>query len=242
MKDGRNEKRALTPGALWGAWTAKKSGEKNTHVALAVAALAVLYFLLVFPLAYKEIDRVGYNLEKARARERTTAAVRQSATPPPLPSAFGGKNVKDAEKERDALRGQLEEARDAVAGLNATFVPLDDSLAMNALKTGLTALAEAGDMEVLSIEHIYARAEDKDRAPTPQLIQEAARNNPFRRPLLVMRARASYRGLMQFLIGLSDLPYVAAPVWSEIRAGGERAPQTQAPARQWLDVTLRFAV
>ena len=57
-----------------------------------------------------------------------------------------------------------------------------------------------------------------------------------------MRARASYRGLMQFLFGLSDLPYVAAPVWSDITIGVERNPKTQVPVRQWLEITIRFAV
>ncbi|MDR0440917.1 MAG: hypothetical protein LBI59_08045 [Candidatus Accumulibacter sp.] len=238
--DGRGG-RPLTPGALWRAWTAKKPGEKNLHIALAAIALAALYLTLIFPLTYREIDRIGYNLGKARARARVTT-VRQPTAPPPLPSVFGGKNVREAEKERDALRRQIEETRAAVASLNNAFVPLDDSLALNALKTGLTALAEAGDMEVLGIEHIYARPEDKSRAPTPQLIQEAARGNPFQRPLLSMRARASYRGLMQFLIGLSNLPYVVAPVWSDIRVSEERNAQTNAPARRWLDITLRFAV
>ncbi|MDR0578326.1 MAG: hypothetical protein LBI87_12560 [Candidatus Accumulibacter sp.] len=224
----------------WKTWTARKSGEKNLHVLIAAVLLATFYFAAVFPFSYKEIDRIGYNLEKARAREKASGS-RQGAAPR-APGAFAGKNLGDAEKERDALRRKLEENRAAVAALKNSFVPLDDTLAMNALKTGLTSLAEAGDMEVLGIEHIYARAEDKDRAPTPRLIQEAASGNPFQRPLLVMRARASYRGLMQFLFGLSDLPYVAAPVWSDIGVGVERDPRTRAPIRQWLDVTIRFAI
>ncbi|MDR3220531.1 MAG: hypothetical protein LBU46_00775 [Candidatus Accumulibacter sp.] len=232
--------KSIAPGALWKAWTAKKPGEKNLHVLIAAVVLAAFYLAAIFPLSYKELNRIGYNMEKARARERTLG--RQSVTPPPAPNAFSGKSLRDAEKERDTLRQKLEETRAAVADLKNTFVPLDDTLAMNALKTGLTALAESGDMEVLGIEHIYARAEDKDRTPTPQLLQDAARGNPFQRPLLVMRARASYRGLMQFLLGLAELPYVAAPVWSEIGVGVERHPQTKAPVRQWLEVTIRFAV
>ena len=237
---GRDGRTSMAPGALWKTWTAKKPGEKNLHVAIAAVVLAALYLAAVFPLTHKEIDRIAYNTEKARAREKS--AGKQKSAPPPPPHAFGGKNLRDAEKERDALRRKLDETRAAVAALKNAFVPLDDTLAMNALKTGLTALAEAGDMEVLGIEHLYARPEDTDRAPTPQLIQEAARSNPFQRPLLVMRARASYRGLMQFLFGLSELPYVAAPVWSDISVGIERNPQTKMPVRQWLDVTIRFAV
>ena len=236
-----------TAGALWKAWkawkawVAKKPGEKNLHVAVAALIVAAIYFAVVFPIANKEIDKLAYNLEKAQAREKTVAR-QQNTPPPPTPSAFGGKSLKDAEKELEDLRQKLVENRTAVNALKNAFLPLDDTLAMNALKTGLTALAESGDMEVIAVEHVYARNDDKERAPTAQMIQEAARSNPFQRPLLVMRARASYRGLMQFLLGLSGLPYVAAPVWSEISVGIERHPQTRAPLRQWLDVTIRFAV
>lgn len=231
----------MTPGALWKTWTAKKPGEKNLHVAVLGVVLAALYFAALFPMGHREVSKIAYDMEKQRAREK--AAGKSTAAPSHLaPNAFGGKNLKDAEKELEALRQKLEETRTAVGALKNAFVPLDDTLAMNALKTGLTSLAEAGDMEVLAVEHIYARTEDKDRPPTPQLIQDAARSNPFQRPLLVMRARASYRGLMQFLFGLAELPYVAAPVWSDISVGVERNPQTRAPVRQWLEVTIRFAV
>ena len=241
MSSTRRTAGVPTPAALWKAWTARKPGEKNLHVAVAAMIVAAIYFALLFPIANKEIDKLAYNMEKALAREKS-AARQQAVAVPPTPSAFAGKSLKDAEKELDELRRKLAENRAAVDALRNAFVPLDDTLAMNALKTGLTALAESGDMEVLAVEHVYARSDDKERAPTPQMIQEAARANPFQRPLLVMRARASYRGLMQFLLGLSGLPYVAAPVWSEISVGVERHPQTQAPLRQWLDVTIRFAV
>ena len=229
-----------SPATLWRNWTKRKSGEKNLHVVIAGVVVAAVYFAAVHPLAGKEIDKIRYDMEKQKTREKASA--KQQATPAAPPLAFGGKSLKDAEKELEALRAQLAETRAAVLALKASFVPLDDTLAMNALKTGLTALAEAGDMEVLAVEHIYKRPDDKDRPPTPQLIFDAAQSNPFQRPLLLMRARASYGGLMQFLFGLADLPYVAAPVWSDISVGVERHPETKQPVRQWLEVTIRFAV
>ena len=229
-----------SPAEHWKAWTAKKPGEKNLHVVIAGVVAAAIYLVAIAPLAGKQIDKIRYDMEKQRAREKVSNRQQGKAPPPPL--AFGGKSLKDAEKELETLRAQLDETRAAVQSLNAAFVPLDDTLAMNALKTGLTSLAEAGDMEVLAVEHIYLRPEDKDRPPTPQLISEAARSNPFQRPLLSMRARASYRGLMQFLFGLAELPYVASPVWSDISVGVERHPETKLPIRQWLEVNIRFAV
>ncbi|MDR1936195.1 MAG: hypothetical protein LBS49_11570 [Candidatus Accumulibacter sp.] len=252
MSDALNPGRAISPAALWKNWTSRKPGEKNLHVAVVAVILAALYFVALYPMAAKEVNIVSYNMEKARARAKANAPkTGPGARGRAAPNALGGPSRGNPEKELETLRLKLEEARAAVGALRGSYVPLDDSLAMNVLKTGLTALAEAGDMEVLSIEHVYARAEDKNRPPTPQLLQEAARGNAFQRPLLVMRARASYRGLMHFLLGLVDLPYVAAPVWSDISvaAGGKSSPApareptpASAATRQWLDVTIRFAV
>lgn len=214
--------------------------EKNTYTAVAAALCLALYFGLIWPLGHTRLSKLAYDLEKQAVRDK--AAARQPARPSSPPPTLGGKNLVEARRELNELHRQVEDSRNEVARLNASFVPLDDNLAMNALKAGLTSLAEAGDMEVLALEHVYLRNEDKERAPTPQVLQEAAQGNPFKRPLIVMRARASYHGLMQFLDGLSRLPYVAAPVSSDISVQIERHPETRTPVRQWLDVQIKLAV
>lgn len=221
-------------------WEKLPAKDRNLRTAAVACALIAFYALLLWPLSDRRIAKLSYDLEKMAVREKSTA--RAEAKPPLPPPNLGGKNQREAEIELQALKTQLDEVTLELRGLNARFVPLDDSLAMNALKSGLTSLAEAGDMEVMAIEHVYARSEDKDKAPTPQMLQEAARGNPFKRPLLVLHARASFRGLMQFLDGLNQLPYVAAPVGSDIKVEVERHPQTNAPVRQWLDVRIKFAV
>lgn len=222
------------------AWSRLSAKDKNTYTAVAGAVVAAVYFALLWPLAHQRLTRMEYDLEKQAVREKNAA--KQQAAPAAPPPNLGGRNPKEAERELEALHSQLEETRAEVARLHAAFVPLDDTLAMNALKTGLTRLAEAGDMEVLALEHVYLRTEDKDRPPSVELIREAAQGNPFKRPLVVMRARASYRGLMQFLAGLSSLPYVAAPVWSDIAVQVERPAEGRSAGRQWLEVKIRFAV
>lgn len=221
-------------------WEKLSAMERNLHAAGAAAVLVAAYALLIWPQANRQINKLSYDQEKMAVREKNSAksAVKPLAPPPSL----GGKSLAAAQTELGELEIQLKTVRLDLQSLNARFVPLDDSLAMNALKSGLTSLAEAGDMEVTAIEHVYLRNEDKDRPPTPQLIQEAAGNNPFKRPLMVMKARASFRGLMQFLDGLVALPYVAAPVGCEITVEVERHPQTNAVLRQWLQVNIKFAV
>lgn len=221
-------------------WQKLPNTEKNTYTAIASAICMALYFALLWPIAHTRLGKLEYDLEKQAVRNKAAAKL-QAAPVTPAPS-LGGRNPGEARRELDELHRQLEQTTAEVARLNAGFVPLDDSLAMNVLKTGLTSLAEAGDMEVLALEHVYLRSEDKDRPPNVQMVQEAAQANPFKRPLIVMHARASFRGLMQFLDGLARLPYVAAPVSSDISVQVERHPETQAIIRQWLDVQIKFAV
>ncbi|MBK1680876.1 hypothetical protein [Rhodocyclus tenuis] len=236
-KSGARPSRLRTLLSFWQGLPAK---EKNTYTAISIALCIAIYFGLIWPLGHTRLGKIEYAMEKQGAREKSLA--KTPNTPEPPPPSLGGKNLTEARHELEALRQQLEVTQKEVTRLNGSFVPLDDTLALNVLKTGLTNLAESGDMEVLALEHVYLRVEDKDRPPTPQMIKEAAQANPFKRPLIVMRARASYRGLMQFLDGLADLPYVAAPVSSDISVQVDRNPQTGAPLRQWLEVQIRFAV
>ncbi|MGQ0710520.1 MAG: hypothetical protein ACT4NV_12315 [Rhodoferax sp.] len=222
------------------AWGQRPPKERNLIALGAGLALALVYGLALYPLAAKRIDKLSYDLEKLAVRSK--GAAKADAAPLAAPPGLGGMNPAQAERELQELQRQLEDTTAELRTLQSQFVALDDSLAMNALKTGLTTLAEAGDMEVTAIEHVVPRAEDKDRPPTPELLRTAAQANPFKRPLVQMRARASFRGLMQFLDGLHQLPYIAAPVASSVTVVVERHPQTQAPLRQWLDVRIKFAV
>jgi hypothetical protein len=238
---GQVDALSLKPADLWKTWTAKKPGEKNLHIVIAGVILCAIYFALIYPLSAAMIDKISYDMQKQKAREKTLTKTQNTPAAPP-PDIFGGKSLPEAQRDLEELEKRLEETRESVLRLETSFVSMDDTLAMNALKTGLTSLAESGDMEVLAVEHIYLKPEDKQRPPSAQLMREAAGANPYKRPLLTMRARASYRGLMQFLNGLTALPYVAAPVWSDISVGVERHPETKQPVRQWLNVEIRFAV
>lgn len=225
---------------LHSTWLKLPAKEKNTYTVVAAGILIALYFALIWPQAHTRLSKLEYDMEKIAVREKQAA--RAPATPAAPPPNLGGKNMTDGRKELDELHQQLERIQVDIRSQRNAFLPIDDSLAMNALKSGLTGLAEAGDMEVIGLEHVYLRPEDKDMPPTPQMLQEAAERNPYKRPLLVMRAKASFRGLMQFLDGLAALPYVAAPVTSEISVQIERDPATNQTIRQWLDVKIKFAI
>lgn len=221
-------------------WEKRSGKERNLIVAGIGLGLVVLYGLVGYMSTSKQIDKLTYELEKMAVRTKGTAKADAAPFVPPL--SLTGKNQADAGRELQEIQRHMEDVSHELRTLKAQFVPLDDSLTMNALKSGLTSLAEAGDMEVTAIQHVVLRKEDSDKPPTPEMLKEAAQSNPYKRPLIEMRARASFRGLMQFLDGLSQLPYVAAPVASSISVVVERNPQTNAPVRQWLDVRIKFAV
>ena len=222
------------------AWEKLPGKDKNLRLAGVGFALIAIYAVLVYPIANERIGKLNYDLQKQAAREKNAAKAEAKVTAPP--PSLGGKSPLEAENELRQLKSQLEETRQELAKLNMRFVPLDDSLALNVLKSGLTTLAEVGDMEVVAIEHVFADKDDKARAPSPQMLRDAAASNPFKRPLLELRARASFRGLMQFLDGLNQLPYAASPVACDIRVEIDRNPATGAPSRQWLNVQIKFAV
>lgn len=226
--------------ALWQGWHTRTPKERNLITAGCAMTLAVLYGLLIHPWASQRIAEVEYRLEKMAVRSKTASKLETRAAP--VPAVLLGKNPQEARQELAGLKRQIEQTRQEVAALRQQFVAMDDNLAMNTLKSGLTSLAEAGDMEVTAIEHVLGQREDKDKPPSVELIRAAAQANPYQRPLIILRARASFRGLMQFLEGLPQLPYVVAPVASDIVVTIERHPQTQAPLRQWLDVTIKLAV
>jgi len=222
------------------AWQKLPAKERNLAAAVIALILIGIYGVFIWPRTDDRASKLEYDLSKMAAREKAVKRSPQADFAPP--PSLGGKSPPEAQEELKALQEQLDKVRGEVLALKGRFVPMDDSLAMNALKSGLTALAEAGDMEVTAIEHVYERREDKDRPPTPELIMKAAQANPFKRPLVILRARASFRGLMQFLDGLQALPYIAAPVGCNIVVRVENDPKTKLPVRQWLEVQIKFVV
>lgn len=226
--------------ALRRRWEKLSGKERNIWTAVVALGLLGLYGGLVWPLTQQRIDKLDYDLQKMSVRAKSAA--KTEARPAEPPPGLSGKSPRDAEIELASLKEQLASVSAELKTLRGRFVPVDDSLSMNVLKSGLTGLAESGDMEVTAIEHVYVRPEHKERVPTPQMLKEAAEANPFKRPLIELHARASFRGLMQFLDGLHQLPFVAAPVESHIEVEADLDPKTRVTSRQWLNVRIRFAI
>lgn len=209
--------------------------------------IALLYGLLLWPLGHKQLAALNYKESKQAVQKKNSGAAAAVKAPAP-----GSLSLQQAAQELAKAQESLAVLNQEQARLNGRFIPLKDLESLQALKSALTRLAEEGDMEIIALEHIYRRPADRERPPTLELLKEAGQDNPYKRPLLSLRARASYRGLMQFLDGLQQLPRIAAPVWSNIEVNSDQpekgsrsnaaTPANAATPRQWLEVEIRLAI
>jgi hypothetical protein len=224
----------------------KLSGAQRWQAVLGLCVFLIgFYALIIHPVGKNKLETLRYREEKLNIRIKNS----------------GGGGFTPGKQDKNEL--SMEQANREVAKVEATlndlkkeqqrllqrFVALDDLEGLQVLKSALAQLAESGDMEITAIEHIYARKEDRDAPPTQERLLFAGQENPYKRPLLRFKARASYRGLMRFLDGLGDLPYLAAPVWSDIHVNSEKRPKTTgnnldtsaSKPREWLEVEIHLA-
>ncbi|MDR2260139.1 MAG: hypothetical protein LBE06_04225 [Azoarcus sp.] len=201
--------------------------------------IAIFYGLLVWYPGNKALGELQYEEQKLKRRKETLGATG-------VPLRLENINIAATQKDLDQVRATLTRQEAELSRLTARFTPLDDLESVQMLKSELARLAESGDMEVIALEHIYRRPDDRDRPPSQELLKDSAQGSPYRRPLLRLKARASYRGLMQFLDGLGALTYIAAPVWSDIQVGVDTRPRdilgTSNAPKQWLEVEIRLAI
>lgn len=216
------------------ALTKKLSAQERNQLAGALCAvMAIFYGLLVWYPGNKALGELHYQQQKLDARTKHN---RTTNPHPGKASTAITLTPLQIEKELQKLSDSSAKTQAELARLGQHFVAFDDPESLQALKSAITRLAEAGDMEVFALEHIIQRKDSSERPPTAELLQEATNSNPFRRPLLKFQARANYRGLMQFLDGLSTLAFTAAPVWLNISAGAAEA------AGQRLEVEIHLAI
>lgn len=226
-------------------WWHFSLAERHQIVGAACFLIVLFYGLLLWYPGHKKLGELTYREQKQAVRNRTSA----KSAPNVKNFNIDGLDVLVTQRELATVQKSLAALETDRARLDVRFTPLDDLETLQTLKSNLTRLAENGDMEITALEHIYARPDDRDLPPTPELLKKASEGNPYKRPLLRLKARASYWGLLAFLDGLSTLPQIAAPVWSDIsvKTGNPNRDReevfgvAQAP-KQWLEVEIRLAI
>lgn len=224
-------------------WLRFSLGERHQLVGAACFLIVLCYGLLLWYPGQKKMSTLAYQEQKQAMRFRAVkkghAALKNFN--------MDGLDVQATRRELAAVRESFNALKTERKRLSTRFTSLEDLEAVQALKSELTRLAESGDMEVTALEHIYPSSEDKKLPPTPKLLKRASEGNRYRRPLLNLKARSSYWGLMAFLDGLSSLSRVAAPVWSSISVKTGKVKRSGAfgvneVSLQWLEVEIHLAI
>ncbi len=221
-------------------WQRLPADVRRTLLIGLVALLAVFYAGYLWK-TNKALGEVRYALEKQEARNRSLGP--RAKLPPAM---LGSDDPTRIARELKTLQERLAQADQSAYNLRRQFLDYQRADApeqLQALKDQLTRLAEAGDMELIGLTHVFARKEDRDRAASIELLRQAAQANRFGRPLLQLRTRASYAGLMAFLRGLETLPWVVSPVSTDISVrSDERVRDERGEPMQWLDVEFQLAI
>lgn len=223
--------------ALQARWRSIPTAERRRYFLvsgmLLAGLLALFHGLVTAPALVKAQD------DLTRVKGRAAKQGKQEAAPP-VPR-LSGKSPGLLAREVKGLESQLAIQSTRLADLDPRFASLDKLEEQQQLRLALTALANSADLEMLKLEQKGIAREERDLSPTPERMRALAEANPYKRPLLRFEARASYRGLMQFLDGLAALPFMVSPVWISVEVKTD-AREGQAPRRQWLEVALDLAL
>ena len=178
-------------------WRRKSEKEKNQIAVVVVMMIVAAYALLVFQFTYSENNDVlkMYNRQKDRLEKKRAKA-------PPKPPNVGGlaRKLKSIDK-------QIEVALQSKEKLGGSFVSLNDAGEIRKLRFTISNLAKESGINIQRMVDagLVRTANDSD-APSAKDI-ESVTDNPYGRPLLKVRAQASYSGLLDFFDNLSSLKY-----------------------------------
>lgn len=219
-------------GRLQARWLAMPEAERRrVPLVLGILVLAstlAAHALLTMPA------RLKTDQDHARQSQRAAAGKRapKQATP-----RWAGKSAGALRREVQGLKDEVATQQARLADLEPRFASLAQVGPSRDLFEALTGLAASADMELETLEQKGLKREERDQPPSVARLAGLAAASPYQRPLVRLKARASYRGLMQFLDGLSGLPQVVAPVWISIEVATD-APNGGRPRLQWLNVEM----
>lgn len=195
---------------------------------LALAGALAGHAMLTMPARLKA--------DQDHARQSQRAAAGKKAPKQAAPR-WAGKSAGTLRREVQGLKDELANQRARLADLEPRFASLAQVGPSRDLFEALTGLAAGADMELDSLEQQGLKREERELPPSTARLAGLAAASPYQRPMVRLKARASYRGLMQFLDGLAGLPHTVAPVWVSIEVATDAANGGR-PRLQWLNVEM----
>ncbi len=177
-------------------WRRKSEKEKNQIVMVVVMAVVAAYALLVFQFTYEDNKKTinGYNRQKDRLEKKKAKA-------PPKPP-----NTGSLAKQLKSLEGQIKTAQATKEKLGGSFVSLSEPQEMQKLRFALSNIANESGVNIMRMVDAGLVRTSDDDAPSASEIENVT-NNPYGRPLIQVRAQASYGSLLQFFQSLTSLRY-----------------------------------
>ncbi|MDQ5887748.1 MAG: hypothetical protein RL210_331 [Pseudomonadota bacterium] len=218
-------------------WQILPEAERRRVPLIVCLLLAGAYLAFYSLVTAPQISKLQGDINRLSGRLKKSATV---STPAPVVRG-SGKLPAELQQELRLVEQHLQQQQRHLQQLQARLAPLDRLADHQALRLALTELANGADIEVLRLETKGLPKEEQRQAPSVERLRELAQKNPYGRPLLRLEARASYRGLMQFLDGLADLPFMASPVAIRIEVKTDGSDTTPA-TRQWLEMAVDLAL
>lgn len=225
-------KKRLNWPALAARWSALPENERR-RVPMVLGILLLASTLLLHGV----VNLPARTKAEQTLSRMTGRALKAKAGPKVAVPRWTGRSPAALGIEVAGLKEELQTQKAKLALLEPRFAALSEIGPTRELVDALTRLAEASDMELTLLEQKGLKREEKGQPPSVERLAQLASQSPYKRPLVRLTARASYRGLMGFLEGLAELPHETAPVWVSVEVKTD-ASGGQRPRLQWLEVTM----
>ncbi|MCG8492377.1 MAG: hypothetical protein MI743_12235 [Sneathiellales bacterium] len=210
------------------------SSDKTKIIVIIGVMMMAGYFGLWYPSLSDEVafqeNMVNRRLNRMETRLKKVEEPTESA-------AKLEKQLKALEDNHTQLRKQME-------FLSEKFIPLDKPNRLKNMRLEVSQLAAKAGMDIDQIRS--ALSGDPQAAPPTAEIIELESKNRFGRPLISLRAKSDFNGLMQFLQGLrnfsSNISVVRLAMEADRSFPDAEDEQQQANLPQLLDVELILAM
>ncbi|WP_410498761.1 hypothetical protein [Chitinibacter sp. S2-10] len=211
------------------AWKKRSRTHQNQYL---IASLAIIASLAYAINLYSQQSIFKIEQKIAAVNEKANAIRTVGEVPP-------GTSIADLHEALKVLRLGTTQLLDRERELTNRFAPKGDLVAHQNLKIAISAMANRCDLLVDEFTDIGISAAEIRNPPNSEMWAKLA-DNPYQRPLIQFKARASYRGLMQFLEGLKTLPYLVAPVRFEIEVKYRK--DNAGDLKQWLEISMDLSL
>ena len=179
-------------------WRRKPEKEKNQIVMVVVVGIIAAYAAGIYQFTFEDHKKTinMYNRQQDRLKKKKAVSA---------PKVINTGPLKNKLKSLDA---QIIAATDTRKKLGGNFVPLEEKPLLR-LRLAINSLAEQSQMSSVRLQDAgltSTRGKTASNAPVVGQLENVT-NNPYGRPLINLRARGSYSGLLNFFQALPTLSY-----------------------------------